>query len=248
MDKLIYVAMSGAREAMRAQATTSHNLANISTTGFRALRNVLDAAPIYGTGLPTRVNTVREPELWNGSQGQSQATGRDLDVAIQGQGWLVVQDVGGNDAYTRNGNLRVNANGILETAAGQPVRGNGGGPVSIPPYEKLFIGDDGQISIVPQGQTAESLVQVDRLRLVNPPALDLVRSGDGLFSLRDGSAAEPDPSVRIASGQLESSNVNPAEALAEMIEMSRHYEMQVRAMNTADELDAASARLIRMNG
>jgi flagellar basal-body rod protein FlgF len=247
MDKLIYVAMSGAREAMRAQATTSHNLANISTTGFRALRNVLASAPIPGAGLPTRVNTVREPELWNTSQGPTEATGRDLDIAIQGQGWLVVQDADGNDALTRSGNLRINTNGILETAAGQPVRGNGG-PVSIPPYEKLFIGDDGQISIVPQGQTAESLVQVDRLRLVNPPATSLVRSGNGLFNLRDGSAAEPDPAVRIASGQLESSNVNPAEALAEMIEMSRHYEMQVRAMNTADELDAASARLIRMNG
>lgn len=247
MDKLIYVAMSGAREAMRAQATTSHNLANISTTGFRALRNVLDSAPIPGAGLPTRVNTVRQPELWNQSQGQAQPTGRDLDIAIQGDGWLVVQDADGNDAYTRNGNLRVNANGILETAAGQPVRGNGG-PVSLPPYEKLFIGDDGQISIVPQGQTAETLVQVDRLRMVNPPATELVRSGDGLFSLRDGSAAAPDPNVRVSSGQLESSNVNPAEALAEMIEMSRHYEMQVRAMNTADELDAASARLIRLNG
>jgi flagellar basal-body rod protein FlgF len=246
MDKLIYVAMSGAREAMRAQATTSHNLANISTTGFRALRNVLDSAPIPGAGLPSRVNTVRQPELWNTRQGQAQATGRDLDIAIQGEGWLVVQDAEGNDAFTRNGNLRVNANGILETSAGQPVRGNGG-PVSLPPYEKLFIGDDGQVSIIPQGQTAETLVQVDRLRLVNPPATELVRSGDGLFNLRDGSAAAPDPAVRIASGQLESSNVNPAEALAEMIEMSRHYEMQVRAMNTADELDAASARLIRLN-
>lgn len=247
MDKLIYVAMSGAREAMRAQATTSHNLANLSTSGFRALRNVLDSAPIPGTGLPSRVNTVRQPELWNTRQGQAQQTGRDLDVSLQGPGWLVVQDANGNDAFTRGGNLQVNANGVLQTATGHPVRGNGG-PISIPPYEKLFIGDDGQISIVPQGQTAESLVQVDRLRLVNPPSLDLVRSGDGLFNTRDGSAAVPDPTVRVASGQLESSNVNPAEALAEMIEMSRHYEMQVRAMNTADELDAASARLIRMNG
>lgn len=247
MDKLIYVAMSGAREAMRAQATTSHNLANISTTGFRALRNVLDSAPIPGAGLPTRVNTVRQPELWNSRQGQAQATGRDLDIAIQGEGWLVVQDADGNDAYTRNGNLRVNPNGILETSTGEPVRGNGG-PVSLPPFEKLLIGDDGQISIIPQGQAAETLVQVDRLRLVNPPATELVRSGNGLFNLRDGSTAAPDSSVRVASGQLESSNVNPAEALAEMIEMSRHYEMQVRAMNTADELDSASSRLIRMNG
>ena len=247
MDKLIYVAMSGAREAMQAQATTSHNLANISTTGFRALRNILASAPIPGEGLPTRVNTVREPELWNTSQGATEPTGRDLDVAVQGQGWLVVQDDTGNQALTRSGDLRVNTNGILETSAGQPVLGNGG-PVSIPPYEKLYIGNDGQISIIPQGQTAETLVQVDRLRLVNPPAQALVRSGSGLFTLRDGTTAEVDPTVRVASGQLEASNVNPAEALAEMIEMSRHYEMQVRAMKTADALDAASARLIRMNG
>ena len=247
MDKLIYVAMTGAREAMRGQATTAHNLANISTTGFRALRNVLDSAPVYGSGLPSRVNTVRQPELWNASQGEIQATGRDLDVALRGPGWLAVQDPDGNEAYTRNGNLRVTANGVLETAAGNPVLGNGG-PITLPPYEKVLIGDDGQISIVPQGQTAETLVQVDRLRLVNPPATDLVRSGDGLFQLRDGSTAAPDPRVLVSSGQLESSNVNAAASLAEMIEMSRHYEMQVRAMNTADELDSTSARLLRLNG
>lgn len=247
MDKLIYVAMTGAREAMRGQATTAHNLANISTTGFRALRNVLDSAPVYGSGLPSRVNTVRQPELWNASQGEIQATGRDLDVALRGPGWLAVQDPDGNEAYTRNGNLRTTANGVLETASGNPVLGNGG-PITLPPYEKVFIGDDGQISIVPQGQTAETLVQVDRLRLVNPPATDLVRSGDGLFQVRDGSTAAPDPLVTVSSGQLESSNVNAAASLAEMIEMSRHYEMQVRAMNTADELDSTSARLLRLNG
>ncbi|MEZ5565144.1 MAG: flagellar basal-body rod protein FlgF [Gammaproteobacteria bacterium] len=247
MDKLIYVALSGAREAMQAQATTSHNLANLSTTGFRAIRNMLESAPIPGAGLPSRVNTVRQPELWNTRQGQAQPTGRDLDVAIQGQGWLVVQDPEGQEAYTRAGDLHVNANGILQTANGLQVQGNGG-PITIPPYESLFIGNDGQISIVPQGQTPDSLVQVDRLKLVNPPAQEMVRSGNGLFALRDGSAAVPDPEVHVANGQLESSNVNAAEALAQMIELSRHYEMQVRAMNTADELDAASARLIRMNG
>lgn len=247
MDKLIYVAMSGARAAMQAQATTSHNLANISTTGFRAMRNLLESAPIPGAGLPSRVNAVQEPELWNTRQGQAQPTGRDLDVALQGPGWLVVQDADGNEAYTRAGDLHVNANGILETAAGLQIQGNGG-PIAIPPYESLFIGADGQISIVPKGQSPESLAEVDRLKLVNPPAGDMVRSGNGLFALRDGSTASPDAAVRVASGQLESSNVNAAEALADMIETSRHYEMQVRAMNTADELDAASARLIRMNG
>lgn len=247
MDRLIYVAMSGAREAMRSQAVTAHNLANISTTGFRAFRSMLDSAPVEGPGMATRVNTVAMPEVFNSSQGANISTGRDLDIAVQGQGWIGVQAPDGSEAYTRAGDLRVNTNGLLETGAGHLVLGDGG-PVSVPPYEQIFIGNDGQISIVPQGQTAESLVQLDRIRLVNPPARDLVRSGDGLFALRDGSSAPPDPTVQIGSGQLESSNVNPAQALAEMIEMSRHYEMQVRAMNSADEMESSAARLIRMTG
>lgn len=247
MDRMIYVAMSAAREAQRAQTVTSHNIANISTNGFRAIRSALDSAPIPGQGLPSRVNTVSQPETWSTTQGASLATGRDLDVAIQGQGWLAVQGPDGEEAYTRAGNLRINPNGLLENANGRLVLGNGG-PISVPPFEQIFLGEDGQISIIPQGQTAESLAQVDRLRLVNPPADSLVRSGDAMFSLRDGSRAAVDPAIRIASGQLEQSNVNPAGALADMIEMSRHYEMTIRAMNTAEETDAASARLIRLNG
>lgn len=247
MDRLIYVAMSGAREAMRAQAVTAHNLANIATTGFRGFRQMLDSAPVQGAGMATRVNTVAMPEAFNSSQGANVSTGRDLDVAIQGKGWITVQSPEGGEAYTRAGDLRINTNGLLETGAGHLVMGDGG-PVSVPPYEKIFIGNDGQISIVPQGQTAESMVQLDRIRLVNPAARELVRSGDGLFALRDGSSTDSDPTVQIASGQLESSNVNPAQALAEMIEMSRHYEMQVRAMNSADEMESAAARLIRMTG
>ena len=168
-------------------------------------------------------------------------------AVVQGPGWLAVQGPDGEEAYTRAGNLRVNPNGLLENANGRLVLGNGG-PISLPPFEKIVLGDDGQISIIPQGQSAESLAQVDRLRLVNPPAENLVRSGDAMFSLRDGSRAAVDPAVRIASGQLEQSNVNPAGALADMIEMSRHYEMTIRAMNTAEETDAASTRLIRLNG
>jgi flagellar basal-body rod protein FlgF len=244
MDRLIYVAMSGARAALRAQTVTSHNLANIGTTGFRAVRNTVDSVPVYGTGLPTRVNTLVQPQGWNGAQGTSVSTGRDLDVALQGAGWLAVQGADGTEGYTRDGGLRINRNGLLETTGGKLVLGNGG-PIAIPPYQQMFIGGDGQISIVPEGQSPESLVQVDRLRLVNPPATELMRSEDGLFRLRDGSAAAPDLNVRIASGQLESSNVNAAQALVDMIEMSRHYEMQIRAMRTAEESDASAARLIR---
>ena len=247
MDRLIYVAMTGAREAMRAQSTASHNVANVGTNGFRAVRDQLSSVPIPGQGMATRVNAVARPAGWDTGVGSMIQTGRELDVAVQGNGWIAVQDPQGREAYTRNGNLRINTSGLLETASGQLVLGNGG-PVSIPPYESLYIAADGQVSIVPQGQGAESLVEVDRLRLVNPQASEVVARGDGLYGLKDEGVAPPDPAVRIASGVLESSNVNVAEALVEMIELARHYEMQVRAMNAAEKNDSAAARLLRIDG
>ena len=247
MDRLIYVAMSGARAAMKAQTATSHNLANVGTTGFRALRNAMDSAPVHGAGLPTRVNTVAGMETWNTAQGSAVATGRDLDIAIVGDGWLAVQGHDGNEAYTRAGNLRINPNGLLETAAGHLVLGNGG-PIAIPPFQELYVGDDGQISIVPQGQTPESLVQVDRLRLVNPAVDDIERSAGGLFRLRSGGGADADPAVRIVSGQLESSNVNSAQALVDRSRQRVTTRCRCAPCIPPKETDAAASRLIRMGG
>lgn len=247
MDRLIYVAMTGAREAMRAQAIVSHNLANLDTTGFRALRHSVQATPVPGAGFASRINPVGQPETWDSTTGVMTPTGRELDVAVQGDGWIAVQDAKGGEAYTRAGNLRINTSGMLETANGELVIGNGG-PISVPEYQKLFIGADGQISIVPKGQSPDSVVQSDRIKLVNPPAPDLFRGDDGLFRMKDGSSAAPDATVRLASGQLESSNVNPAQALVDMIELSRAYEMHVRAMHNAEENDAAASRLMRNGG
>jgi len=247
MDRMIYVAMTGAREAMRAQSLVAHNIANASTTGFREVRRAVDSAPVGGPGLPTRVNPVSLPDAWNPNAGTMLHTGRDLDIAVQGQGWIAVQDAAGNEAYTRAGNLRINASGLLETASGELVKGSGG-PISIPPFQQLYIGNDGQISIVPQGQSPNALAIVDRIRLVNPPPQEMVRADNGLFRMADGSEAPADATVSIASGELEASNVNSTAALVEMIELSRAYEMQVRAMHSADENAAASARLMRAGG
>ncbi len=245
MDRLIYVAMTGAREAMKAQSVVSHNLANASTTGYRAMQQSLLSAPVPGSGLQSRVNVTGGPASFDTSQGALIDTGRDLDIAIQGEGWLAVQDENGEEAYTRAGNLRVTPQGMLETASGYLVLGNGG-PISLPPYQKLAIGDDGQISIVPQGQSPNTIAQLDRLKLVNPPAQDLVPASSGLYRTVSGDAPPPDPSVRVVSGKLESSNVNATQALVQMIEISRSYEMQVRAMNTADENARQAAQLMRL--
>ena len=247
MDRMIYVAMTGAREAMRSQTLVAHNVANASTTGFREVRHSVASAPVPGPGFGTRVNPVSIGDTWDATSGTMVQTGRDLDIAVQGAGWIAVQDANGAEAYTRAGNLRINAAGLLETASGELVRGNGG-PISIPPFNELYVGDDGQISIVPQGQSPESLATVDRIKLVNPPPEQLMQTGNGLFRKTDGGAAVADANVRIASGQLESSNVNAAAALVEMIELARTYDMQVRAMHTADENSAAAARLMRSGG
>lgn len=247
MDRMIYVAMTGAREAMRAQSLVAHNIANATTTGFREVRHHVESQPIDGPGFATRVNPLTLPDTWKSTTGTMIATGRQLDIAVQGDGWIAVQDADGNEAYTRSGNLRINASGLLETASGELVRGSGG-PISIPAFNEMYIGNDGQISVVPQGQTPDSLAVVERIKLVNPAQAQLVPSGNALFRMADGSQALADASVSIASGQLESSNVNATAALVEMIELARAYEMQVRAMHSADENAAAASRLMRAGG
>lgn len=247
MDRMIYVALTGARESMRAQTTTSHNLANVATPGFRAVKQSVTTAGIDGPGFQTRVNPVAQPDGYDHGVGASMHTGNDLDVAIQGDGWFAVQDATGKEAYTRAGNFRITTTGLLENGSGQIVLGNGG-PISVPQFQQIFIGSDGQLSIVPQGQSPNTLVTVDRLKLVNPPPGALIRSPDGLFRPKDGSTVEADASVTVASGQLESSNVNAAAALVEMIQQSRSYEMQVRSMKNAEDNDAAAQRLMRSSG
>lgn len=245
MDRIIYTAMTGASESMRALTSVSNNLANISTTGFRADLHAYSSRPVEGEGLPTRVNAEVDFQGWNNNSGAVVATGRKLDVAVVGQGWLAVQTADGGEAYTRAGDMRVGPSGALETGGGHVVMGNGG-PITIPPHQQIFIGDDGQISVVPQGQKGNVQVQVDRLRLVNPAAREMSKGEDGLLRLTDGSVADTDASVKVTSGHLETSNVNAAQALAEMIEISRHYEMQLKVVKAAEEAEQSSSALLQL--
>ena len=243
MDNLIYVALSGIQQAEKLQTVVSHNLANVSTVGFRAELPVFDSAEILGDGLATRANTIEVTQDWNDRTGAIMPTGEPLDVAIRGSGWFAVQDADGNEAYTRAGNFHLTPTGLLETHTGQLVLGNGG-PISLPEFQEIYIGDDGLISIVPIGQKANTLVEVDRLKLVNPTKPQLVRGDDGLFRAVDGGALLADPSVQVVSGELESSNVNTSEMLVQMIELQRHFETQVRALRAAEENDAAAASVM----
>lgn len=247
MDEMIYVAMSGARQTEVAQAINSNNLANVSTSGFRADLHAFSNIPIDGPGVDSRINAVLDRYGTDMTAGPIRATGRDLDVAIQGEGFIAVQAPDGSEAYTRAGDLRVEAGGLLATGAGHLVFGDGG-PVAIPPNVSLEIGADGTISVQPVGQQAAALSVIDRIKLVNPPAEDLVKGEDGLLRLRgEGDVAPADASVTIVSGSLEGSNVNVAKTLVNMIELARQYEMQVNVIKTSEENADAAAQMMRVS-
>ncbi|MEM7082009.1 MAG: flagellar basal body rod protein FlgF [Pseudomonadota bacterium] len=245
MDRLGYIAMTGAKHSMQAQAIVSNNLANASTTGFRAeLLGSVDA-PIRGDGYQSRANVINAGTGADFGYGAIRSTGRELDVAVQGQGWIAVQAPDGSEAYTRAGDLHLDAFGLMTTGRQLQVMGDGG-PVAIPPHASLTVGGDGTISIVPLGQGPTTLAVVDRIKLVNPPNEDLQRGPDGLFRLKAGGVADADAEVKLLSGSLESSNVNAAQSLVDMIEISRLYEMQVKLIATAKEDADAAAQLMRM--
>ncbi len=245
MDRMLYIAMTGAREIMTSQAVNTNNLANASTTGFRADLESFSSVPVWGEGHPDRVYAAAEGMGVDFSGGSIQSTGRDLDVAIKGDGWIAVQAPDGSEAYTRSGDLRVDGFGVLTTGAGYPVLGEGG-PIAVPPNGKLDIGADGTITVQPLGQGINALAIVDRIKLVNPPNSALEKGEEGLMRMRGG-VAEADASVSLASGALESSNTNAVESMVRMIELARQFEMQIKMMKTAEDNDRSAAKLMSMS-
>ena len=243
MDKLLYVAMTGAREALTSQTNHANNLANVSTTGFKADFNQFRAMAVYGETHPSRVYAMNERPGTDMSQGSFITTSRDLDVAIKGEGWLAVQMPDGEEAYTRAGDLKRDVDGTLTTGSGLPVIGNGG-PIVLPEYETIEIGMDGTISIRGLGEEALAITQIDRLKLVNPGNENLVKKADGLFHLREGGEADFDAGVQIVHGMLESSNVNAVGELTEVIAASRLFELNVKMMKTAKDNDESAARIL----
>ena len=246
MDRMLYLAGAAAREIMMRQASNNHNLANLSTPGFRADLDAAQAKPVYGPGLASRVYTQTNEAGVSMEPGTLIQTGQPLDVAVEGDGLIAVQAADGNEAYTRAGNLRVNAVGLLETAKGELVLGEGG-PIAVPPFDKVEVGADGTISILPSGQQSTLLTPVDRLKLVKPAPAELEKRPDGLLAPKNGLPLPADASVSVTSGAFESSNVNSVEALVTMIELARRYESNIKLMAIASENDASSSRLLDVN-
>ncbi len=247
MDRMLYLAMNGAKQTMMAQQTNSHNLANANTPGFRADLDSFMSMKVDGPGYEDRVYAVDQSIGSSMAPGAVVQTGNDLDLAVSQGGWLAVQAKDGSEAYTKRGDLQISSMGLLQTGDGKLVLGEGG-PISIPPAQKLEIGVDGTISIIPLGQDVNTLAIIDRIKLVKPQESDLQKGVDGLFRQKTGLPAEPDASVKVVSGALESSNVNSIDSLVKMINYSRVYETQVKMMASAQENDQASAKLLRSNG
>ena len=245
MDRSLYVAMTGAGQTLAAQGSVAHNLANANTTGFKAEMAAFESIPVQGAGMPTRINAVSQGLGADFSPGAETPTGRDLDIAVRGQGWFAVQAPDGSEAYTRAGDLTIDSEGVLTTASGRPVLGDGG-PITLPPYSKLDIGSDGSIALVPLGQGATTVSTAGTIKLVNPDPANLERGADGLFHTKDGSTPDVDASVKVTAGAIEGSNVNPSISLVRMIELSRQFEMQMQGVRNADENAQAATRLLQV--
>jgi len=244
VDRMLYVAMSGAKQAMEQQASVANNMANVSTPGFRAQVNSFRAVPVVGDAPSTRSFVVATTPGADFSHGPLTQTGRDLDVAVHGDGWLVVQTPDGGEAYTRVGNLQVGADGQLLTMGARPVVGEGGALV-VPPGSKVQIAANGAITARGAGDPLVGVAEVGRLKLVNPPTADLVRGEDGLFRMRDGvRPPEADANVVVAAGMIEGSNVNPVEAMVAMIANGRSFEMQMKSIQTADTNAQSANKLL----
>ena len=247
MDRLVYTALSGLKGQMDAQATIANNIANASTIGFRADRVNFERLMVKGDGHDSRQPSAETVVDMDRRAGAIVSTGRGLDVAITGDNWLAVQAADGSEAYTRRGDLRIAPSGVLETGDGFPVMGSGG-PITVPPHDKIMIADDGTISIVAPGADPSQPPQVlDQLKLVSDQGSKTVKGLDNLLHVRGGGALPADLDARVQTGALEQSNVNLTQALVDMIENQRSYEVQANLLREAKNMDESSASLMRVS-
>lgn len=246
MDKMLYVSMTGAQNNTLALRAHANNLANVSTSGFRRDFEQARSMPLFGETYPARVFAMSERPATDFRPGALQETGRDMDVAIGGKGWIAVQAPDGSEAYVRTASLNIDALGMLRTGNGLPVIGNAG-PIAVPPEQKVEIGQDGTISIRALGENPNVLAEVDRIKLVNPDPKSLEKGTDGLIRVKGQPEVEADATVQVTSGFLEASNVNAVEEMTAILSLSRQFELSVKMMRTAEDNSSAMARVLQIS-
>lgn len=242
MDRMIYLSMSGAKATLQRQDVLAHNLANVSTPGFRAELQAFRSVPVQGSGASTRAYAIESTPGYDATPGAVSATGRNLDVAVQGKSWLAVQALDGTEAYTRGGSLDVSPEGTLTTRNGLSVLGDGG-PIQVPANSEISIAGDGTVSARTGNQPPQA---VGRLKLVTPEA-PMTRGEDGLFRGADGGDLPADTTARVQDGALEGSNVSPVETMVAMISAARQFETQMKLMQTAKDNESAASQLLTLS-
>ncbi|WP_175885451.1 flagellar basal body rod protein FlgF [Burkholderia sp. BCC0044] len=240
MDNFLYTAMTGAEHSLRALEVRANNLANAQTSGFRADLASVTSEAARGYGYDSRYHAALTSTRVTHTPGRVSETGRTLDVAIDGAGYLAVE-TGRGVAYTRAGSLQLDGDGAL-TLNGNTVLGDGG-PIVLPEHDALTIGADGTISVVMAGE--KGVQDAGRLLLVNPEPADLTKDERGLIVSRTGAEYASDGSVTINGGHLETSNVSAVEEMMQTMSLTRSFEMQMKLYKVADEMADAGNRLIR---
>lgn len=246
MDKMLYVAMTGASQNTMAQRAHANNLANISTNGFRRDFEQARSMQVFGDSFPSRVYAMSERPGTDFTPGTLQDTGNPMDVAISGQGWIAVQAQDGSEAYVRTASLQIDGLGQLRTGSGLPVMGNGG-PIAIPPEQKVEIGEDGTITVRALGEAPNVLAEVDRIKLVNPDLKQMEKGLDGMIHYKGTQPLQADNNVKVTSGFVETSNVNAVEEMTSILSLSRQFELQVKMMRTAEDDAGSLARVLQLS-
>ena len=245
MDKMIHSSLSAMQGIMARQTAIANNMANAGTTGFRAEIVNAKAKHLSSEEFDSRAMAYERVMTADLTAASVITTGRPLDIALDRDAMLSVQGRDGEPAYTRRGDLQLSESGLVTTGAGDPVLGEGG-PLIIPPANKISIAKDGGIWIIAQGAADDEMQEIDRLALVSFTGSDVVKGNDNLFRVRDGGALPADADARLTAGSLEGSNVNMTASLVDMIEASRAWETQVKLLSTAKDLDSSGASLMQL--
>jgi len=246
MDRVLYLAMTGAKQTAWQQATTANNLANVNTNAFKADLVSFRALPVVGPGAATRTYVVDNTIGHDMSQGSLMHTGSPSDFALGTPGFFTVQADDGNEAYSRDGGYIIDSNGMMRTRSGHPLMGDSG-PITVQPGMNIQLGQDGTV-LGTQQNVANAKPQIlGQIKLVKPGDRDVYKGSDGLFRTNSGDPAQADPSVQLVPETMESSNVNAVESMVQMIAQSRQYDMNIKMMQTASANEQKATELLTIS-
>ena len=233
IDRIAYTAMTGAKHSMGQLANTSHNMSNVHTPGFREIVTAFRAVPLEGEQADSRAFVVDSSPTAMFNPGPIESTDNPFDFAISGDGFFAVQRPDGSEVYTRNGRFFRDENGVLKIGRDIAVVGEGG-QITIPANSEVEVSRNGLVWVRQNGE--QRMNQIAQIKLVNPSIRTLTRADDGFFELpQDQPPAPLDPSVRVVQGASETSNVSIANAMVQMINQTRMFELNMRVIQTAEQ-------------